>query len=104
MKAPSKRRSCQHCGHGFLPDSHLQKYCTQDCAYGAQLRKMRNHKAEEQRKNLASLQYVTPAKPVLLERASRLADAGDTPAQGIDRGEQLTGACSATIQADNQCR
>lgn len=104
MEAPTKRRSCQHCGNGFLPESHLQKYCTQDCAYGAQLRKMRNHKAEEQRKNMASLQYVTPAKPVVLRRASSLAKTPDVPAQGIDRGEQLTGACSATIQADNTCR
>lgn len=106
MEAPTKtkRRSCQHCGHGFEPESHLQKYCTQDCAYGAQLRKMRNRSAEEQRRNLASMQRVTQAKPVVIRRARSLAETPDVPAQGIDRGKQLTGACSATIQADGPCR
>lgn len=106
MQAPTKTRlrSCQHCGNGFKAVSNLQKYCNDECAYGSQLRKMRNRSAEEQRKNLASLKHVTQAKPKPLRRASTLAETPDIPAQGIDRGEQLTGACSATVQADGPCR
>jgi len=104
MNAPAKRRSCQHCGRGFTPDSHLQKYCNDECSYGAQLRKMRTHKAEEQAKILASWKHVAEAKPVTLKRASTLAETEDIPAQSRDRGEQLTGACSATVQADGPCR
>lgn len=100
-----RAKCCMHCGDGFRPESHLQKYCNTDCAYGAKLRKMRNRSAEEQAKNLASLKHVTEAKPVrVIKRASSLASTSDTPAQARDRGEQLTGGCSATVQADNPCR
>lgn len=100
-----RAKSCQHCGHGFRPESHLQKYCNDECAWGAQLRKMRNRSAEEQAKNLAALKHVTEAKPVrAIKRASSLAEADDTPGQARDRGEQLTGACAARCQADSPCR
>ena len=49
------------------------------------------------RRQHAELFYVTAAQ-------ESLAETPDVPAQGIDRGEQLTGACSATIQADGPCR
>jgi hypothetical protein len=98
MTTTKKRPACQHCGNGFVPRTLSQKYCDDECAYGAALRKQRGR--NRQRDTTAGpLPVRTPQPQRTVLRARTLADTPDVPAVAAERGDYLTGAAAATMQA-----
>ena len=93
-----KRPACQHCGNGFVPRTASQKYCDDECAYGAALRKQRGRNRQRDTTAGPVPAFVSQrAAPV--RRAATLAETPDVPAATADRGEQLTGGAAAVMQA-----
>jgi hypothetical protein len=89
---------CQHCGDKFTPRTLSQKYCDDECAHGAALRKQRGR--NRQRDTTAGpLPARTPQPQRTVPRARTLADTPDTPAITAERGDYLTGGAAATMQA-----
>lgn len=91
-------KHCQYCGDQFT-HGQRDKYCSDECAHGAALRRKRKWN----RSNLKSTPpVVVPPMPHAApapRRASTLAETPDVPAVTAARGEYLTGAAAATMQA-----
>lgn len=92
-------RHCQYCDDQFTPGAR-DKYCSDECAHGAALRRKRKWNRNNPKVTNVGDPIVTP--PVVaptMRRAATLAETPDVPAVTAARGDYLTGAAAATMQA-----